>query len=261
MKKLKTYSRYFFEYLKHGDLLSIIASIRYLLYKTSHKKDRIIHTTIGTFFCRKNTNDFQFANYKYEWGVKKYLLDNRHTFSVFIDGGACIGDYCVLLSRFNIRCIAFEPVIENFNVLTKNLKLNDLTDEIQAFSFGLGSKNEHAAFIFNPVNTGASHLANLGQVPDCHVEIRTLDSLIASLDINPEAHILVKLDVEGMEAEAIRGAKNFITMYPHITFVIEDKHIGEESIKKALNEIVPFEFGIVDEFNIYAKKIISTQSN
>ena len=258
MKKIKTYFRYFLEYLKHGDMISIASAVRYLLFKTSHGKDRIIKTSIGSFFCRKSTNDFQFANYGYEWGVKKYLLDNRHTFSVFIDGGACIGDYCVLLSRFNIRCIAFEPVIENFNVLTKNLKLNDLTNEIQAFSFGLGSKNEHAAFVFNPVNTGASHLADLGQVPDCQVEIRTLDSLLPALAINQEAHILVKLDVEGMEAEAIRGAKNFITEYPNITFVIEDKHIGEESIRKELNEIAQFEYGVVDEFNIFAKKLIPT---
>ncbi|MEI7662523.1 MAG: hypothetical protein WCK34_10005, partial [Bacteroidota bacterium] len=74
MKKLKTYSRYFFDYLKHGDFLSIVASIRYLVNKTSHKNDRIIRTSIGKFYCRKNTNDFQFANWGYEWGVKQFLL-------------------------------------------------------------------------------------------------------------------------------------------------------------------------------------------
>ena len=80
MKKLKTYFWYLVEYLKYGDFLSIIASARYLFNKSSHRRDRVIRTSIGTFFCRKNTNDFQFANFHYEWGVKKYLLDHKKDF-------------------------------------------------------------------------------------------------------------------------------------------------------------------------------------
>ena len=254
-QKLITYSRYFFEYLKHGDLTSIVASGRYLVNKSSHSHDRTIKTSIGTFFCRKNTNDFQFANYKYEWGVKKYLLDNLDAYSVFIDGGACVGDYCVLLSRKNIKCFAFEPVLDNFNVLTKNLALNNLSGDITAYPFGLGAKNENIDFVFNPVNTGASHLAKNGDTANDKVEIRTFDSMLPLMAIPREEHILIKLDIEGMEPEAIRGAKNFILEYPNITFVIEDKHIGEESIRTALNEIASFEYGVVDEFNIFAKKI------
>jgi FkbM family methyltransferase len=261
MKKLKTYTRYFFEYLKHGDIVSIIAAIRYLTTHTSHKENRIIQTSIGTFFCRKNTNDFQFANYKYEWGVKKYLLDNVQAYSVFIDGGACIGDYCILLSKKNIRCIAIEPVMANFQVLTKNLELNNLTHEIATFPFGLGEKNEQAHFVFNAVNTGASHYAKDGHRKDCDVDIRTLDSVFNSMEIKTSESILVKLDIEGMEAEAIRGAKNFILQYPSLIFVIEDKHIGEETIKNELNKIARFEYGIVDEFNIFAKKISNYTSN
>ena len=255
MKKIKTYFRYLWEYLRHGDIISIVSSVKYLLFRTSHGKDRIIKTSVGTFFCRKNTNDFQFANYGYEWGVKKYLLDNRNSYAVFIDGGACVGDYCVLLSRYGIRCIAFEPVMETFNVLVKNFELNSLTDKILAFPYGLGAENGQADFVFNPVNTGASHIATDRHEKDFQVNIRTLDSLIPSMAIHPKEHILVKLDVEGMEPDAIRGAKNFILQYPNITFVIEDKHIGEDSIRKALNEIATFEYGIVDEFNIFAKKV------
>jgi FkbM family methyltransferase len=260
-KKLVTYSRYFCEYLKHGDFISILASAKYLLNLTSHHNDRVISSSIGTFFCRKKTNDFQFANYKYEWGVKKYLLDNRHSYSVFIDGGACIGDYCVLLSRYNIRCIAFEPARQNFEVLSKNLSLNNLTDHVTAFPYGLGARDETAGFVFNPVNTGASHVATAGEAADSHVEIRTLDSFLANLAIDPQQHIMVKLDIEGMEAEAIKGAENFIRQYPNLTFVIEDKHIGEETIKQALNEHAVFEYGFVDEFNIFAKKINNKPSN
>ena len=261
MKKLKIYLRYFFEYLKHGDILSIIASIRYLVNKTSHKKDRIIQTSIGKFFCRKNTNDFQFANFGYEWGVKKFLLDHSKAYTVFIDGGACVGDYSILLSRFGLRCIAFEPIENNFKVLTKNLELNHLAGKITAFQCGLGEENKKTGFIFNPVNTGASSKSTNPGQSNCQGEIRTFDSLLPELNLSKNDRILFKLDVEGMETEAINGAAAFIRNYQNITFVLEDKHSGQDTIKQALGKIAAFEFGIVDEFNIFATKINKHSSN
>lgn len=210
---------------------------------------------MGTFFCRKNTNDFQFASLAYEWNVKKYILDHRNEYSVFIDGGACIGEYCILLANKGIRCYAFEPVQENYAVLTKNLELNNLMAKINSFPFGLGDKNEQINFVFNPVNTGASHIAFLKTAGNVLAEIRTFDSILSDLGINSDDRILFKLDVEGMEIEVLRGATSFIQNYPNITFVIEDKHSGKDPIKETLSSIAHFEFGRVDEFNIYAKKI------
>jgi FkbM family methyltransferase len=255
MKKQNKYLRYFFEYARFGDIGSIIASVKYLVNKTSHRRDREIRTSLGTFFCRKNTNDFQFANLIYEWGVKKYLLDHINEYSIFIDGGACVGDYSILLSRFGIRCIAFEPVKSNFDVLMKNLELNSLDSKVEAFQYGLGDRNSKVNFVFNPVNTGASHIENANGSGNCVAEICTFDSLFMELNISVEASIYFKLDIEGMEVEAIRGARNFIKNYPNITFIIEDKHTGEDPIKDALSKIAKFQFGIVDEFNISAKKL------
>lgn len=253
--KLLTYARYFLDYVKHGDMGSVIASVKYIVNKSSHSSDRIIQTSAGKFFCRKNTNDFQFANYYYEWGVKKFLLNHRDEFSVFIDGGACTGEYSIILSRYGIRCFAFEPIKNTFDVLKRNLELNELNGKVKAFQFGLGDQNITTDFVFNPVNTGASHIAGSNQAGNYKVEIRTFDSVYQSLGITKADRILFKLDVEGMEPEVLRGAEKFIHEYPDITFVMEDKHSGKDSIKNTLNAIAPFEFGIVDDFNIYAKKI------
>ncbi len=255
MNKLIIYLRYFYEYLKFGDFISIGVSFRYIVSGKSHKSDRIIRTSMGTFFCRKNTNDFQFANFAYEWNVKKYILDHYKEYTVFIDGGACTGDYCIMLANKDIRCFAFEPVPNTFDVLTKNIELNKLSVKIKAFPFGLGDKNKQLSFVFNPVNTGASHSASVQNAGDFLAEIRTFDTVLPDLRINTDDRILFKLDVEGMETDALRGATSFIQNYPNITFVIEDKHSGAGSIKETLNSFAPFEFGIIDEFNIFAKKI------
>ncbi|MEI7662603.1 MAG: FkbM family methyltransferase, partial [Bacteroidota bacterium] len=173
------------------------------------------------------------------------------------DGGACIGDYSILLTRYGLRCIAFEPIESNFKVLEKNLELNGLTGKIIAFQYGLGAENKKEHFSFNPVNTGASHKSSITDHSNCLGEIRTFDSLLPELNLDPDDRILFKLDIEGMETEALQGAAGFIRRFPNITFVLEDKHAGQYPIQKTLSEIGPFEFGIVDEFNIYAKKQIT----
>lgn len=259
LSKINTYFRYFLEYARHKDYLSIYASINYLLFNKSHKKDRIIQTSIGKFFCRKNTNDFQFANLRYEWGVKKFILDHIDEFTVFIDSGSCIGDFSILLSKYNIRCIAFEPIHFNREILIVNLQLNDLTEKVKVLPVGISDENKFLNLKFDPINTGASGIAPIDQgnpTIDCLSEMRTFDSLLPELNLSLEDHILFKLDVEGMETEAIMGSANFIRQYPKITFIIEEKITGEDKIKSVLNQLGSFKYGALDNYNIFAKKII-----
>ncbi len=255
MRQLITYGRYFFEYLKHGDIRSIVASVRYVLFKQTHKDDRVIRTSIGTFFCRNNTNDFQFANLGYEWGVKKFILKRKNEFSVFIDAGSCIGDYCILLAKMGKRCFAFEPVADNVKTLMKNMRLNDLQDTVRILPYGLGEYNYQTSYHFDPLNTGASRLFKEKKKGENKAEIRRLDDLMPGLGIGKQEGILMKLDIEGMETEALRGAMEFIRFFPEITLIIEDYHSGQFPITDTLNEIAVFEFGRVDRLNIYAKKL------
>jgi hypothetical protein len=101
------------DYLKHGDFKSIIDSVKYIVNKSWHGNGKVIQTSIGTFFCRKNTNDFQFTNLYYEWGVKKIIFYRKNGFSAFIDTGACIVDYCILIAKLAICCFTFELVADN----------------------------------------------------------------------------------------------------------------------------------------------------
>lgn len=255
MKKIITYLRYLSEYLRYGDFTSVISAIKYVKSRTSHSSDRIIKTSVGTFYCRKNTNDFQFANYYYEWGVKKFILKHIKEYNVFIDGGSCIGAYSILLSKCDFRCIAFEPIADNYDALLKNLELNKLSDKVVAYQIGLGNENIQARFKFNAVNTGASSIDREDNSSDQLCEIRTFDSMILDLKIEKKEKILFKLDVEGMETEALLGAADFIIKYPNITFIIEYKHSGIDHVKAVLNTLADFEIGIVDQYNIYARKI------
>lgn len=255
MNKLWIYIRYFYEYLKFGDWISIYSSFKYLTTRKSHRSDRLIKSSMGTFFCRRNTNDFQFANLMYEWSVKDFIFKNLSGHTVFLDAGACIGDYDILLSKHNMRCFAFEPIPENYAVMIRNFGLNGLGNKVTAFPFGLGDSNRSEKFIFNPVNTGASHIDRIGEPESCFAEIRTLDSLMDELPIGLDERILIKLDAEGMDPEAIKGAAAFIKKYPFITLIVEDKFTGKGPIQAALDSIGKFEYGKVDKYNMYARKV------
>lgn len=255
MKQLITYWRYFFEYLKHGDIRSIFTSVQYVLFAKSHKNDRIIHTSIGTFFCRNNTNDFQFANLAYEWGVKRFILKSINEFTVFIDAGSCIGDYCILLAKKDKKCFAIEPVSDNIKTLMKNLRLNNLQNTVRIIPYGLGEYNYQTSYRFDPLNTGASRIHKVKRAGSNKAEIRRLDDLMNELKIDQDESVFLKFDIEGMETEALRGAMDFIRFYPKITLIIEDYHSGEFPIIDTLKEIAIFEIGKVDQFNMYAKKI------
>jgi len=161
----------------------------------------------------------------------------------------------VWLSQQNIRCIAIEPVQNNYEIILKNLDLNGLSDKVKVLPFGLGDRNRQVNFAFDPVNTGSSHITSNAEGSQFASEIRTFDSFLPDLNFSVDDRIIFKLDVEGMEAEAVNGAADFIRKFPNILFILEVKHSGKQRVIDTLNSLAEFEIGDVDEYNIYAHKI------
>lgn len=262
MNKFFKYLNYTKSYLKYSDFASIIDSVNFILFGKGARKTRIVQSYLGKVKIRKGTNDFQFVNYYYEWGVKSYLLKNCNRYKNFIDIGAGIGDYAMLMAERGLQVIAFEPIKETYDVFKVNIRLTGLGDEINAYNLAIGKNNSVSDFIVTPVNTGASHRAdiNLSDAGKAGVytqktQIKPLDEIYHEFHFAKEDKLLVKMDMEGMEAEAIEGAKEFIQHFDKITIIAESKHSGGGNIEEALNQIAEFEFGEIDEYNIWARKI------
>ena len=254
-RKTKTYAAYFSEYFKHRDVTSIVASINYVMHKKSHATDRLVNSGMGKFYCRANTTDFQFANYAYERHVKEYINRYKHNYNVFLDIGACIGDYSVWLAGEGFRCAAFEPVQENLAVLNINKILNDPDDKIAIYPYGLGRKNEWVNFNVREGDKGASRVIRDDKNSQGDIEIRKWDDFYDVLNIQPTDRIIAKLDVEGMEPETIEGGLNFIRACPDVLLILEAKLSGAQEIMKQLNSIGNFRYETVDEHNIAARKV------
>jgi FkbM family methyltransferase len=260
IKKIITFSRYLRDFIRNRQFRFIITAIKYELTGKTSSGDKLYKSDLGKFYTRKGTLDFQFANWAYEWNVKKFLLQYYKDYDVFIDVGANIGTYSILMAQKGKKVVAFEPVADNFRAFNINLLLNHLQDKVQFFNIGLGRTSQNADFIFDPVNTGASHIIKEKQSEtkdgkQISVIIKPFDTLYEKLDIKPDDKVLMKIDTEGMEVEVIEVAKKFLKTQKHILIVLESIHSEEGPIKKALNSIAPFEFSRVDDLNMATKKI------
>lgn len=97
--KYFTYLDYFKEFIACKDFKSLGASFKYVMTHKGPKEDYLANSKMGSFLIRKGTNDFQFINRAYERKVKGYIQDHLDSFDVFIDVGACIGEYCIWLAK------------------------------------------------------------------------------------------------------------------------------------------------------------------
>lgn len=261
MNKIAKYLNYGNAYISSGDFRSLLDSVRFLLLKKGALRTRVADSHLGKIKIRQGTNDFQFANYYYEWNVKSYILSIYHDFNIFIDIGSGIGDYSLLMAKKGLLCFAFEPIADNFKTLTENVRLNRLERRIKPFQLALGNAQTTVDFAVTQVNTGASHRADIhlsDKIPvKCNekVKVEKLDNLFLDFGLTKQDRVLMKLDMEGMEVEGIAGALDFIRTYPNLTIIAEAKHSGDDEIINTLKSIAEFEFGRVDDLNIYAHKI------
>ena len=253
INRIKVYTLYFYEYLRYFEFRSAINAILYMFTRKSFSGGRRIKTSMGIFDTRKNTLDFQYINYAYEIEIKHFI--EKHSFDVFFDIGACLGEYCIWLGKKGYRCMAFEPVYDSYYMISKNITLNEVNEKVTAYNYGLGSAHSIEHFQLNKTNPGANKRVDNATENTQKFEINAMDDVFETFGLSKSTKILMKIDVEGMEVEMINGAKRFFQYFDDITLIIEEKLTGESRIINTLNDICLFEYGNVDNFNIYAKKV------
>ncbi len=251
--RIQVYSLYFWEYIRFGEVATLGHAIMYMLTRKSYASGKIIETRMGRFATRPNTLDFQYINYAYELHIKKFI--EKEQFNVFIDAGACLGEYSIWLGRKGKRCFAFEPVSLSFHEIERNIELNQVNKNVTAFNYGLGLKHSVEFFEKNDINPGANKKVDGPGINTEEFEINSLDEKLQGFDLDKDSRIIMKIDVEGMELDTIMGAEKFINRFKNIVLIIEEKFSGADNIKKCLSKMGKFEFGKIDEYNMFARKI------
>jgi FkbM family methyltransferase len=148
-------------------------------------------------------------SYRYEDELELLFQDSADVDYTLLDCGANFGYWSVLVSSAPYgahKAIAIEPSSQNFSKLANNAAINGNRFELMKCAIGAArgtarlSGTKHEAF---SIAGGAS--AGGEEVP-----VIALDNLLDDGKISPHGKYLIKLDVEGVEIEAIKGGTRLL---------------------------------------------------
>ena len=163
-------------------------------------------------------------SFNYEAEVDAFLRGVADVDYIFVDGGANFGLWSVLVSSKPFgahKVVAIEASTATAARLTRNAELNGNRFVILHRAIGAVSGtrvwlsgNKHEA---RHVDAAAS--ANGGGQGES-VEMLALDSLLDMGLVPPSKRLVIKLDVEGMEIDAIKGSKRLLDS--EVVFIAEE---------------------------------------
>lgn len=140
---------------------------------------------------------------------------------LFLDVGAHYGFYSLIVGKANKNCsiVSFEPVVENFQVLSQNILLNNLRNvkpiNKAVFTssgekeFHISTASDNSAFIKHPATDTLRSLI---------VETVSLNEYLAN---SVGKSVLIKIDTEGAEFEILESLTEELQRNKKIYFLIE----------------------------------------
>jgi FkbM family methyltransferase len=150
----------------------------------------------------------------YEYEKQKLISREVRPGSVFWDVGANVGFYSLLASGLvaSGKVFAFEPVPRNLAYLREHLALNRVTN-VEVLTIAVSDRNGASSFEIE--ETGfMGHLSSEGNMT---VSTATLDSLVEAGRVLPPDY--VKMDIEGAELLALRGASRAFQRFRPVLFL------------------------------------------
>ena len=137
-----------------------------------------------------------------------------------LDIGANIGNHSIFFSELFERVYSFEPNPLTFEILNINSRYACKRKNIQTFKIGISNKNEKVYFRNNLINSGNSSIIseeeyNQNKDNSFKIDVVTLDKIdfLGGRNIG-----LIKIDIEGHELNALKGAENLIRQHKPVIF-------------------------------------------
>ena len=206
-------------------------------------KSKTTYLGMTKFRSTYNKKDFPFSCYeKTEYFIKELKLDDDE---IFLDCGAydgdTIGDFLKCSPKYR-RIIAFEPETANFEELQKKYGDNDRITLINA-----GVYDKDGEVLFNVVkNTGSSKVSENAKIDETNnfvsIKVKTIDGL------DLEKVTFIKMDIEGAELNALKGAKKTILRNkPKLAVCIY--HSDEDML-----QIAEYIHNLAPEYKLYVRQ-------
>lgn len=230
------------ELMKRKDVTVLVSAssaekeILNILNKGGYPKDLVF--TLGSLVPSSNDQYFgpDFMTYEDE--------------EVFLDVGSCnlrdsifLRDYCCHLKKV----YAFEPDPKNYEVCRRNKERYGFP-EAELLPFGAWS--EDTTLHFSAVGSGTSCVNDNGEIS---VSVRAIDHVIPE----EEQVTFIKMDIEGSELEALKGARHTIQRCkPKLAISLYHKPEDMTEIPLYIQSLVPeYKFYVRHHSNCYTETV------
>jgi FkbM family methyltransferase len=212
------------------------------------------------FYCRRNKDDFKIMTF-HEDDIMNHSFRPSEG-SIVIDIGAHIGPYTIIASKrvgSQGKVVAIEADPDNFDILTRNINLNRLTNVI-ALNYAVYSKEETVKLYLPSTEDQSSYTKynsvmsdrGLGETKFVEVKANTLDHLLQKNGIRHEDVNWIKIDVEGAEFEVLKGAKDILSKSRDISLLIEVHNLnGSTNLYEQIKEFLSLYSFTIDYEKIY----------
>lgn len=125
--------------------------------------------------------------------------------------------------------ISIEANPSIFELLTKNIQLNELTNVIPLNCAAFSEKTQIKFFVnndlrnnqFGTINSDIDNFANKGLEQHVYVDANTVDSILSENNIEIQEVKWMKIDVEGAEFDVIKGSKDLISNSKNLRLIVE----------------------------------------
>jgi len=178
------------------------------------------------------------STHGYWWG--SYEVDKARLFARYLrrggvvyDIGAHVGYYSLIAARAvgpEGSVVAFEPDARNLSFLEEHVRSNEL-DQVEIVRAAVGASTRSDARFLVGDHPATGRLHELGTQP---VEVVSLDDFLTGRDRGPD---IVKIDIEGGEAEALSGARRLLMRYRPLVFLATHGSHAERLSLKILSDV------------------------
>lgn len=157
----------------------------------------------------------------HEFEEMSFVLHFLRPDDMFVDVGANVGSYTVLAGgAVGATCVAFEPAPRAFDALQRNVTINGFTSRAQLIQAAVGSMQGKVSFTsgrdtLNHVDLDAAEADSID------VDMTTLDTALNGL-----APTLMKIDVEGFEAQVLAGGAATLKNSGLLAVIVETNGSG-----------------------------------
>jgi len=156
----------------------------------------------------------------------KHLKKKKRNFLISI--GSHVGTTLIPAIKNNLfeHCIAFEPSLDNFRLLSANVNINQIEKKITLLNMGLSDKTRKGYLkLFHPNNTGDFRVVKKAKNAE-EIKLNILDNFTSKVNKN---NSLIFMDAQGHEPEIFLGGRKTLKKKIPIIFELMPSLISKKA--------------------------------